>query len=643
MDKHGILREYFGHTEFRNGQEELIDNISAGRDVLGVMPTGAGKSICYQVPALMMNGVTLVVSPLISLMADQVAALVGAGVKAAYINSSLTYPQYREVLRRAREGRYKIIYVAPERLLTEEFLSLSAELEISMLTVDEAHCVSQWGQDFRPSYLKIAEYVKTLSRRPVVSAFTATATGEVRGDIVQMLGLNDPFVITTGFDRKNLYFGVLRPSDKFSELTKIIRRNGDRTGIVYCLTRKTVEEVCEKLCATGVAATRYHAGLSDGERRANQEDFICDRKTVMVATNAFGMGIDKPDVRIVVHHDLPSSLEEYYQEAGRAGRDGLPSWAVVLATSSDKGTLTRRLSESFPEKDFIRGVYGKMCVSLGIAMGEGYNRNLEFPFGEFCDRWGLPPAMADSALKILAQAGYFEYTEELTTRSRLMMTVDRRTLYDIEVSAETERVLQFILRNYTGIFADYEYIDEAFIASSLELTERSVYEALIRLRKMHVIDFVPRRRSPYIYMLSSRVPDSDIILPKTVYENRRRQMSHRLEMMKRFVFDDFRCRVVTMLSYFGEKAAECGTCDVCRSRRRLEQTRRGRPAVPEQVIEEAIINVLGQSSGEITLLEVAERLRLAPVALFDTVRSMADSGRLRIISSESDGGMLLGL
>lgn len=338
MDKHGILREYFGHTEFRNGQEELIDNISAGRDVLGVMPTGAGKSICYQVPALMMNGVTLVVSPLISLMADQVAALVGAGVKAAYINSSLTYPQYREVLRRAREGRYKIIYVAPERLLTEEFLSLSAELEISMLTVDEAHCVSQWGQDFRPSYLKIAEYVKTLSRRPVVSAFTATATGEVRGDIVQMLGLNDPFVITTGFDRKNLYFGVLRPSDKFSELTKIIRRNGDRTGIVYCLTRKTVEEVCEKLCATGVAATRYHAGLSDGERRANQEDFICDRKTVMVATNAFGMGIDKSNVSYVVHYNMPKNIEGYYQEAGRAGRDGEPAECILLYSGQDVRT-----------------------------------------------------------------------------------------------------------------------------------------------------------------------------------------------------------------------------------------------------------------------------------------------------------------
>lgn len=338
MDKHGILREYFGHTEFRNGQEELIDNISAGRDVLGVMPTGAGKSICYQVPALMAQGVTLVVSPLISLMADQVAALVGAGVKAAYINSSLTYPQYCEVFRRAREGRYKIIYVAPERLLTEEFLSLSAELEISMLTVDEAHCVSQWGQDFRPSYLKIAEYVKTLPRRPVVSAFTATATGEVREDIVQMLGLNDPFVITTGFDRKNLYFGVLRPSDKFSELTKIIRRNGDRTGIVYCLTRKTVEEVCERLCATGVAATRYHAGLSDAERRANQEDFICDRKTVMVATNAFGMGIDKSNVSYVVHYNMPKNIEGYYQEAGRAGRDGEPAECILLYSGQDVRT-----------------------------------------------------------------------------------------------------------------------------------------------------------------------------------------------------------------------------------------------------------------------------------------------------------------
>lgn len=338
MTKHEVLREYFGHTRFRDGQEELIDNILSGRDVLGIMPTGAGKSICYQVPALMLEGVTIVVSPLISLMSDQVSSLVQSGIKAAYINSSLTLPQYREVLRRAREGLYKIIYAAPERLLTGEFLALSSELKISMLTVDEAHCVSQWGQDFRPSYLKIAEYVGQLPSRPVISAFTATATGDVKQDIINMLALNEPFSITTGFDRKNLYFGVLHPSDRFAELKKIIARNGGKSGIVYCIARKTVEQVCEKLCAEGFSATRYHAGLSDEERRANQEDFINDRAAVIVATNAFGMGIDKSNVSYVVHYNMPKNIESYYQEAGRAGRDGEPAECILLYSGQDVRT-----------------------------------------------------------------------------------------------------------------------------------------------------------------------------------------------------------------------------------------------------------------------------------------------------------------
>lgn len=338
MDKYGVLSEYFGHTAFRHGQEEIIDNILSGRDVLGIMPTGAGKSICYQVPALLFDGVTIVVSPLISLMSDQVGALVQSGVKAAYINSSLTYPQYCEVFRRARAGMYKIIYAAPERLLTDEFLSLASCIKISMVTVDEAHCVSQWGQDFRPSYLKIIEFIEKLPYRPVVSAFTATATGEVRDDISCILRLNDPFVITTGFDRKNLYFGVLRPSDKFAELKKIIDRNDGKSGIVYCITRKTVEEVCEKLCTEGYSATRYHAGLPDEERRANQEDFICDRSTVMVATNAFGMGIDKSNVSYVVHYNMPKNLEGYYQEAGRAGRDGEDAECILLYSGRDVRT-----------------------------------------------------------------------------------------------------------------------------------------------------------------------------------------------------------------------------------------------------------------------------------------------------------------
>ncbi|MBQ3162264.1 MAG: DNA helicase RecQ [Oscillospiraceae bacterium] len=338
MNKYGVLSEYFGHTEFRQGQEELIDSILSGRDVLGIMPTGAGKSVCYQVPALLFDGITIVVSPLISLMSDQVSALVQSGVKAAYINSSLTLPQYREVFRRARMGMYKIIYVAPERLTTDEFISFAESTKISMVTVDEAHCVSQWGQDFRPSYLKIVEFIERLSYRPVVSAFTATATAEVKEDISNILRLNNPFTVTTGFDRKNLYFGVRHPKDKYTELKQILDGNSGKSGVVYCITRKTVEEVCERLCEDGYSATRYHAGLPDEERRANQEDFICDKSTVMVATNAFGMGIDKSNVSFVVHYNMPKNIEGYYQEAGRAGRDGEPAECVLLYSGQDVRT-----------------------------------------------------------------------------------------------------------------------------------------------------------------------------------------------------------------------------------------------------------------------------------------------------------------
>ncbi len=335
MDKFTILKDVFGHTAFREGQETIIDEIVAGHDVMGIMPTGAGKSICYQLPALMLDGITVVVSPLISLMKDQVAALVQAGVKAAYINSSLTPPQYAEVFRRAYSGMYKIIYVAPERLLTGEFMQFSEQMKISMVTVDEAHCVSQWGQDFRPSYLKIAEYISSLSYRPIVAAFTATATKEVKADIIRLLQLDNPFTITTGFDRKNLYFSVVKPNDKYTELKTIIKNNRDKCGIVYCLARKTVEEVCERLNADGYSATRYHAGLDEKERHKNQDDFIFDRCSIMVATNAFGMGIDKSDVAYVVHYNMPKNLESYYQEAGRAGRDGSEAQCILLYSGQD--------------------------------------------------------------------------------------------------------------------------------------------------------------------------------------------------------------------------------------------------------------------------------------------------------------------
>ncbi len=365
--KEEYLKQYFGHSAFRSGQSELIDALLSGRDVLGVMPTGAGKSVCYQIPALMLTGITLVISPLISLMKDQVAALCQAGVAAAYINSSLSFAQYLEVLRRAGSGAYKIIYVAPERLSTEGFLAFAERADISLLAVDEAHCVSQWGQDFRPSYLKIVEFCAALPKRPVVGAFTATATDEVKRDIVKLLKLNEPLELTTGFDRPNLTFSVETPGSKDAWLNAFVCERSEQSGIVYCATRKNVEKVCDHLKSRGFAATRYHAGLEDEERRANQEDFLYDRARVMVATNAFGMGIDKSNVSYVVHYNMPKNIESYYQEAGRAGRDGSKAECVLLYTPNDVRTakfliengednesLTEEEREVLRERDLAR-------------------------------------------------------------------------------------------------------------------------------------------------------------------------------------------------------------------------------------------------------------------------------------------------
>ena len=338
MDKYSVLRGYFGHPGFREGQEVLIDAILSGRDALGIMPTGAGKSICYQVPALMMRGITIVVSPLISLMKDQVNALIGCGVRAAYLNSSLSAEQYARAIELAKQGRFQMIYCAPERLITPSFLSFAKYADISMVTVDEAHCVSQWGQDFRPSYLRIPEFISKLKRRPIVSAFTATATSRVKDDIISMLGLKTPELVVTSFDRKNLYFGVERPNDKYARLCELLEQNKDKSGIIYATSRKSVEEVCAKLTEAGYSATRYHAGLTDEERQRNQDDFLFDRKRIMVATNAFGMGIDKSNVSFVYHYNMPKDIESYYQEAGRCGRDGSDGECILLYSPQDVRT-----------------------------------------------------------------------------------------------------------------------------------------------------------------------------------------------------------------------------------------------------------------------------------------------------------------
>lgn len=369
-DKLSVLKDYFGHDSFRDGQEQIVDALLDGRDALCIMPTGAGKSMCYQIPALLFDGVTIVVSPLISLMKDQVGSLVQSGVPAAYINSSLSYPQFLRVLSNVEHGKYKIIYVAPERLLTDGFLDTCKKIKISMVAVDEAHCVSQWGQDFRPSYLKIISFVESLANRPIIGAFTATATNDVKEDIKKILRLENPFEITTGFDRPNLFFGVIKSSSKDEKLIDLIRERGDRSGIVYCATRKNVEAVCELLCDNGFSAARYHAGLDEYERRKNQEDFVFDRKNIMVATNAFGMGIDKSNVTYVIHYNMPKNIESYYQEAGRAGRDGGEADCILLYSPKDvrlnrfmiensegNDELTIEENEQIRERDFERLKY----------------------------------------------------------------------------------------------------------------------------------------------------------------------------------------------------------------------------------------------------------------------------------------------
>ena len=546
-----VLKRHWGYDSFRPMQAEIINSVLAGNDTLGLMATGGGKSITFQVPAMIIDGLTIVVTPLISLMKDQVDNLLSHGIRGYFLHSGLTRRENRLVLDKCRLGKARILYVSPEKLQSSSFMAELRELPVRLIVVDEAHCISQWGYDFRPSYLKIGSLRDMFPDAPLL-ALTASATAEVVGDICEKLRFRPGAgVFRLSFNRDNLSYIVRNCDFKEEQLVHVLNRVPG-CGIVYVRSRKRTRVVADVLCKAGISADFYHAGLSPEEKNHKQNRWKSDGIRVMVATTAFGMGIDKPDVRIVVHFDPPSSLEEYYQEAGRAGRDGNRSFAVSLVSPSvDKGALTRRLNDSFPSKEFLRETYGRLCVFLNIAMGEGYQQVCEFDINKFCVRFKQQPAPTDSALKLLTRAGYIEYIEETSTRSRLMMVMSRMELYGLRLDAECERVFQFVLRNYTGIFADYEYISEPFISSSLELTERTVYENLLKLGRLHVIHYVPRRSTPYVVFTRSREPEKDLVFPKEVYEFRRVRMEQRVNAMKRFLFDDTECRVNTLLSYSG--------------------------------------------------------------------------------------------
>ncbi len=624
----GILRQYWGYDSFRPMQAEIIESVLNGHDTLGLLATGGGKSLTFQVPALMLDGITVVVTPLVSLMKDQVDNLRARGVDAYFLHAALTRRETTLILDKCRLGYARILYLSPEKLQSPRFAAEMAQLPVSLIVVDEAHCISQWGYDFRPSYLKIAELRKKFPQAPVL-ALTASATTEVARDICDKLQFrNGAQTFRLTFNRSNLSYVVRNCDNKEAELIHILNRVAG-CAVVYVRSRKRSALIAEMLTNAGISAEFYHAGLSPEEKNARQNRWKTDVTRVMVATTAFGMGIDKPDVRIVVHVDPPSSLEEYYQEAGRAGRDGRPSYAVALVNRSiDKATLSRRLSAAFPPKDYMRSLYGKLCVSMNVAMGEGYQKMCELNLTKFCTAWSLQPQAASSALYLLSQSGYIEYVEEVSTRSRLMVIMTRNELYDLRLNPECERVFQFILRNYTGIFADYEHVSESLIASSLELTERTVYENLLLLGRLGVIHYVPRSSTPYVMFLQSRQPDGDIRFPQEVYEFRKIQMKKRIDAMCRFLFDDSRCRSLSLLEYFGEVEAErCGRCDVCRSEsNRLRSLGSG-------ALRDAVRSALTSHPGGLTTGNLAAFIGANPAKITDIVRQMADDGSV-VISPE---------
>lgn len=571
MQIDAILKKYWGYGGFRPLQRDIIESVMSGHDTLGLMPTGGGKSITFQVPGMSFeSGLTIVVTPLISLMKDQVDNLKRRGIVAVMLNSGMTVRETRVAWERMTNGRARFLYVSPEKLRNSFFLEELRRLPVRLIVVDEAHCISQWGYDFRPSYLKIAELRKVHPSAPVL-ALTATATPLVADDIMSKLDFRKGSrKFKMSFSRENISYLVRGSENKIYDIFHILSRT-EGCGIVYVRSRRKTRDIAEFLTASGISADYYHAGLSYEVKTERQNAWQSGEVRVMVATNAFGMGIDKPDVRIVIHSDFPPSLEEYYQEAGRAGRDGKTSYAVLLVSKSDKTTLRRKLNLTFPEREIIRSIYEKACNFLNLAIGEGYERLLEFDFELFCDTFHLQRQQALAAFHLLSQAGYLDYIEETESNSRVMITVDREELYNIDASPEADRTLQCILRQYPGLFSDYVQINEGRISRDTDLDQETVYNALLELNRRKILIYVPRRRTPYIFVPTSREETRYIQIGRKIYEERFEVMSQRVEAMIDYAYADGSCRVSRMLEYFGEeKACDCGKCDVCRGRRRTE-------------------------------------------------------------------------
>ena len=564
-----ILKQYWGYDDFRGIQREIIESIGSGHDTLGLMPTGGGKSITFQVPALCQDGTCIVITPLIALMKDQVDHLRRRGIRAAAIYSGLTREEIVITLENCIFGDIRILYVSPERLASDLFQTKLRHMRVSFITVDEAHCISQWGYDFRPSYLQIAQIRKLVPNAPVL-ALTATATPAVVQDIQQKLSQKDTSfnVFRMSFERKNLAYVVRHAPDKREQLIHILE-SVKGSAIVYARSRRRTKEYAELLTEAGISATFYHAGLDSAVKDERQRGWQQDKVRVMVATNAFGMGIDKPDVRLVIHIDCPDSIEAYFQEAGRAGRDGRKAYAVLLYNDADQRKLEKRIADTFPEKDYIRKVYEHLAYFYQVGVGSGYNHIFEFNIDQFCHTFRHFPIQADAALKILDRAGYIEYTEEQDNQARVMFTIGRDDLYRLEnTSPNEEKVITAMLRNYGGLFTDYNFIDESFIAQQTQLEPQQVYMTLKGLSQRHILHFIPQKKTPYIRYTQRREDMEHVQIPPSVYEERKAQFEERIHAMINYAKDDAVCRSRQLLRYFGEESDhDCRQCDVCLSHR----------------------------------------------------------------------------
>ena len=619
-----ILKQYWGYDSFRDLQEEIITSIGEGKDIVGSEMCIRDRSITFQVPALAQEGICIVITPLIALMKDQVQNLRKRGIKALAIYSGMTRQEILTALENCIFGNYKFLYISPERLDTEIFRTKLRSMKVSMITVDESHCISQWGYDFRPAYLKIAEIRELLPGVPVL-ALTATATPEVVKDIQTRLNFREGNVFRMSFERKNLAYIVRKTDNKTKELLHILQRISG-SAIIYVRNRRRTKEITELLTNEGITADFYHAGLDNAVKDLRQKRWQSGEVRVMVATNAFGMGIDKPDVRIVLHLDLPDSPEAYFQEAGRAGRDGEKAYAVILYAKSDKMTLHKRIVDTFPEKEYILNVYEHLQYYYQMAMGDGFQCIREFNLEEFCRKFKYFPVPVDSALKILTQAGYLEYTDEQDNSSRILFTIRRDELYKLrEMGKEADALIQTILRSYTGVFTDYAYISEESLALRTGLTRQQIYNILVTLTKRRIVDYIPRKKTPYIIYTRERLDLRFLHIPPIVYEERKARYEARIKAMEEYVITENVCRSRMLLHYFGEKNEHnCGQCDVCLSNRASND-------LSEKSYEELkrqILELLGQSP--LTPAEIADKIKAEKEDIGQVIRYLLDEDGLKM-------------